>query len=281
MGGSVGSVGSVAPGGLAPGRDGAQLRGDLRPVAVRVPLRAEGVVVALPERLPVRAVEAQLHVPGVRARRQRTRPGGETDLQIAVGGGRRIRQRLEGAGDVAAALHRPRAGETVGGGRGVALEVVAHLDVGERHARTPRVPYLEPRLALVGRRPRRARAVLDDEPAGRRRTGGRRQGGEGRAAQGQGDGGGRRRADTAPAGCPLGGVAHGGVPLRNGGGRVTEGVALYLRRRSPGTAWSEAGSGRRGRPAGRCGHAAARRNRPSRRARRTRHGPPGRTAGDR
>lgn len=219
---------AVAPGRLAPGRHPAQLRGDPRPVAVRGPSGAEGVVVALPQRLPVRPVEAQLHVPGVRTGGQRARARGERDLQIAVRVGGRVRERPERPGDVPAALHRPGAGEPVGRRGRIGLEVVPDPDVVERHTRTAGVAHLQPGFALVGRRARRTRAVLDDESVGGScGTGGRGQYGEGGTAQCHADGGSRRRTDTAPAGLP-----HGGVPLRNGGGGSTGGLALFLRRRS-------------------------------------------------
>src|SRR6476469_8236241 len=124
---SSNSTSTVTTGACAPDRRAVSLDGHLVPRRVGRAV-GERVVVGLGDRAPVGAVEAQLQVAGVRARRERAGARGEADLQVAVGGRRRGGQRPERAGDVGAAQHRPRAGEPVTAVRRVAAEVVPTRD---------------------------------------------------------------------------------------------------------------------------------------------------------
>lgn len=180
----------------APDGGARELCGDLVPVRVRGLRAAEGVVVRLVEGLPVGLVEAQLHVTGVRAGRQRARRGGEADLQVAVRGRGGVGQRAERARDVRAALDRPGTRESVAGARRVRLEVVADLHLAQLDRRRTGVAYFEPRFALVGGGSARAGAVLDGHAAAVGGAGGRREGDQGTAAEEGGQG----ECQTAAAG---------------------------------------------------------------------------------
>ncbi|MDH6621682.1 hypothetical protein M2163_008790 [Streptomyces sp. SAI-135] len=191
MGGSVGGFVGSLPAGAWPHRGGAgQLRRDLGPVGVRGLRGAEGVVVALVQRCPCRLVEAQLHVAGVRARRERAGPRGEADLQVTVRRGGGVGERAEGARDVGAALDGPGTGEAVGRVRRVRLEVVAELDALQGDAVGAGVPDLEPGFRLIRSGPGGAGPVLDAQAVGGRVRGGRECGERG-GTHTYGEGGGR------------------------------------------------------------------------------------------